>query len=261
MISTELFNYNFKFTSGVDIGVRRDSNQDIIICCPENGFFAVSDGMGGLAGGSETSEMIAKTLPLLISEAYKELIRNPLAEYAAELLYEQVRLISDIIFDTLNESNCKAAYGATLCAVWFIGDYAVLINIGDSRCYLLSNRKGRIKQITNDHNVAAALVENGELTIKEARNHKSSHSLTRFVGMEKPAQPDIFIQKINDGDKLLLCSDGLYGMIEDVTLSKLMCSSDSGNVIIEHMINAANLAGGYDNISAIYIEMMTKTEV
>jgi serine/threonine protein phosphatase PrpC len=251
---TELSVFSFLYAVGSDVGAKRATNQDEVICCPEYGFFAVSDGMGGLYGGGETSAMIAKVLPSSISKAYGELQMNSCPEHSADLLSGQVRLISDSIYKTINRTS-GFVYGATLCGVWLVGQFAVFINLGDSRGYILPSRKRRIRQITEDHNMAAVLVAAGELTRKEARNHPSSSSLTRFVGMGSPALPETFIEKVNTGDRILLCSDGLYGMLDDECLPRLMRSCKSPAKAVKRLIDEANFAGGRDNISLVYIKI------
>ena len=103
MIRTDLFAYPFRHADRTDIGSKRSSNQDEVICCPQYGFFAVSDGMGGLSGGGETSKMIVKALPTLMGKAYAKLRRENSIELAAELLSKQIRLISDKIYGALNK--------------------------------------------------------------------------------------------------------------------------------------------------------------
>lgn len=255
MTHTGLFDYNVISAAGTDIGKRRTSNQDEVICCPEYGFFAVSDGMGGLRGGGETAEIIGTVLPGLIGQAYKELQKDPRPEYGAEFLDEQVRLLSDNLYETMNRGG-RPAFGATLCGVWLIGGYGVFVNLGDSRGYLLGFYKKRIRQITQDHTVAAQLVANGELSPEEARRHTSNHLLSRFVGMPSPALPETFIKKLEIGDRILLCSDGLHDMLEDIRLPPLMRSSRSPGRVVDRLIHEANNAGGRDNISTVYIKVL-----
>jgi serine/threonine protein phosphatase PrpC len=259
-MQTELFAYPFRYAAGVDRGVKRSSNQDEVICCPEYGFFAVSDGMGGLRGGGETSAMLAKKLPEMIGEAYRKLEKKPSSQLAAKLLEEQLRLISDNIYKGLNLGG-RIAYGATLCGVWLVGEHAVFANIGDSRGYLLEFYKKRIRQVTIDHNVAQLLVENGELSREEAGSHPASSTLTRFVGMESPALPETFTVEPKRGDMILLCSDGLYGMVPDARLPNLLRSSKNPNLVVKRLIDEANLAGGKDNISAVQIKILREKPV
>jgi len=255
MRGTELFKYRFKSAGLVDMGKKRSSNQDEIICCPELGFFAVSDGMGGLTDGGKTSEMIKKVMPYMIAQTATELKTKLSPDFAAELLEEQVRLISDSIYDTANKDG-HIGFGATFSGLWLVDEYAVFINLGDSRGYFLSRYKKNIKQITRDHNVAAIMVEQGELTKEEAKNHPSSSRLTAFVGMPSPAAPEVFTEKVIPGDRLLLCSDGLHGMVEDERLPRILRSSKSPDKVCKRLIDEANAAGGRDNISAVYVKIM-----
>jgi len=252
----------------VDIGKERSSNQDEVIVCPKAGFFAVSDGMGGLPDGGKASQIIKKTLPGRIKTASETLRENPLPEDAAKLLKEQIEGINDMVFFSgllKNQSQNKGKIvingtpesGATLSGVWLTGDHAVFVNLGDSRGYLLPRNRRKIRQITQDHNVAAKLVKNGCLTKKEALSHRTSCMLTRFVG-NMPAEPDIFIRKVSPGDKILLCSDGLYGMVNEEMLPTIMRSSDNPEHVCEQLVEEANTNGGRDNISVVYIEVIDR---
>lgn len=184
MKHSELFQFPFDFSAEVDVGMRHSSNQDAVICCSEHGFFAVSDGMGGLRCGGETSELLAKALPERIRSIRAELAADPDPEKAAELLAAQFRHISDNIFSVLNQGD-QQDYGATLCGVWLVGDHAVFVNMGDSRGYLLGVDEQGIRKITSDHNLAALLVASGYLNPNEARGHGANAELTRFVGMKR----------------------------------------------------------------------------
>jgi serine/threonine protein phosphatase PrpC len=257
MMRTELFAYPFRYAAGVDRGVKRSANQDEVICCPEYGFFAVSDGMGGLPRGGETSAMLAKKLPEMMGEAHRKLKRKPSPQRAAELLKGQLRLISDNIYKGLNFGG-RIAYGATLCAVWLVGEHAVFANIGDSRGYLLKFYKKRIRQVTVDHNLAQLLAESGKLSSDEAGSFSASSTLLRFVGMESPASPETFTVETKRGDMILLCSDGLYGMVPDARLPNLLRSSKNPDRVVKRLIDEANLAGGKDNISAVHIKFSSE---
>ncbi|MDR1557669.1 MAG: protein phosphatase 2C domain-containing protein [Tannerellaceae bacterium] len=253
---TPYFSYAFSGDALVDTGRMRTSNQDEVVLCPEEGFYAVLDGMGGLHGGGRTSAMIKQILPGAIQQAIAGLKKEDSPPYAAELLAGQVRMISDTIYNTANKGH-RAGFGSTLSGVWLTGRHAIFVNLGDSRGYLLPRYKKKIRQITRDHNVAAILVEDGELTREQARNHPGSSQLTRFAGMTAPATPDVFIQEVHPGDRILLCSDGLHGMIDDTLLPHLMRSSRNPTHVCKRLINEANTRGGRDNISAVYLQIST----
>ncbi|MDR0371739.1 MAG: protein phosphatase 2C domain-containing protein [Prevotellaceae bacterium] len=256
---TPLFQYSFQVASLVDMGLKRSSNQDEVIACPEQGFFAVSDGMGGLPndGGGVTSGIIRQILPMMMNNITAEYQSEPTPENAARLLCGQVQLLSDNIYDTGNKEGFTR-FGATLSGVWLADYHAVFISLGDSRGYILPRGKKQVRQITIDHNIAALLVEKGELTKMEARNHPSSSQLFQFAGMQSPAQPFVSIVKVKPGDRILLCSDGLYGMVDENNLSRLMSTSGRNpEKVCRNLVDEANANGGRDNISVVYIKIST----
>ena len=248
------FYYDFSVGSLVDIGRRRNSNQDEVVVCPESGFFAVTDGMGGLTQGGETSRMISMEMPELMNVAQKKWLKDPSPENASELLKEQVSMLNDKIYNTYNKAT-MGNYGATLSGVWLKGGTALFVNLGDSRGYLLPHKKKRIIQITNDHNIAAQLIQHRKITKEEAHYHKSSSMLTSFVGMQTPAKPDVFVKTVQPGDMILLCSDGLYGMVDDSVIQSIMRSSDNPEDICKLLVKEANENGGRDNCSVVLIKI------
>lgn len=250
------FCYPFRAAGLVDMGRRRSSNQDGTVLCPESGFFAVTDGMGGLAGGALAAEFIKKSMPDMMALGAKEFARHGDILKAADTFRDTVRLMSDNLFGAVN-SEKRIAYGATFCGVWLLGGKAVFVSLGDSRGYLLPRYKKLPQQITEDHNIAALLVQNGELTRAEAINHPSSSRLTAFVGMKPPAAPDLFVRDVFPGDRILLCSDGLYGMVKDLDMARITRSSRSPERVCQRLIGAANANGGRDNISAAYIRILS----
>jgi len=251
MIS-ELFDYEFDAASALDIGKKRKSNEDRVITCPELGFFAVSDGLGGLVHGGKTSEIIAEVMPEIvdgIAEEFHGMKAEP-GQYGAALT-DRVRLVSDNIFDTVNKPNID--FGATLSCVWLIGGAAVYVNLGDSRGYLLPRYGRTLKQVTFDHNLAGELIMLGEYTKEEMRGHPASSRLTQFMGMPAPARPDLFIEAVKPGERILLCSDGLCGMLPDHEILGLMRAGRQPESAAGMLIESANRAGGYDNISVVCI--------
>ena len=253
-MKSELFDNEFSVQYALDVGVLRSSNQDQVILCPEIGFFAVSDGMGGLAQGGKTSEIIAEVLPDIINEISEELCdkKADVKKYG-RVLCERVGFVSDNIFDIVNTQ--EIGFGATLSCVWLIGDSAVYVNLGDSRGYLLPRCKRKIRQITEDHNISGELLRLGEITKEEMQGHPASSRLTRFMGMPAPAYPDLFIEQVASGDRILLCSDGLSGMLNDDQIVKGLRCSKSPRIVCDKLIGSACNAGGHDNISLVYIKV------
>ncbi len=247
------FNFTYRYAGLVDIGKCRESNQDEVILSPATGFFAVSDGMGGLEQGGKASEYVRKAMPITIEAGDHD--RSSIgAEDMADYLTDVVRLVSDRLYDQGN-TGWSIRYGATLAGVLLHRDKAIFVCLGDSRGYLLPKYKKQLRQITNDMNVAGYLVRNGEMTKEQAKNDYRSSQLTAFVGMPKPATPETFIVDVKPGDRILLCSDGLYGMAEESTIARIMRSSENPEVVCKRLIREANANGGRDNISAAYIRI------
>ena len=249
-----LSDFDICFYGLVDMGKTRTSNQDEIILCPGSGFFAVSDGMGGLRDGGKTSQMIQQVLPDMIREALRELSTRKSTEFAEELLKNSAALLSDSIYEAGNEGHA-IEYGATLCGVLLYGGQALIVNVGDSRAYHLRGGSGELVQVSKDHNIAALLVESGDLTREQAKHHPTSSRVTRFMGMPRPALPDVFCVDVSPGDKLLVCSDGLHGMLEDEAIREVLLKKRSPEDACRTFIDAANEAGGRDNISAVIVEI------
>lgn len=252
---TTLFGYSFRAAGALDIGLVRDSNQDQVIISSEQGFCAVSDGMGGLLYGGETSEMVARVMPELIVQNAVEVSAETMSlQETSLLLAESVEVVSNNIAEVANEEG-YTGFGATISGVWLVGTQAIFVNLGDSRGYMLDRYGRTLRQITEDHNIAQLLVNSGELTREEARHHETSSQLTRFVGMPPPAKVDVFIEDVEPGDRILLCSDGLYGEVEDADIKKILRSSRSPHTICSRLISAAKNNGGRDNISAVYLQV------
>ena len=252
---SEMFDFSFQAAEQKDIGKKRSSNQDELVFYPEIGLFAVSDGMGGVNYGGKTAEYVKESIRQMMAICAKDYSKHKNIEEAAKAFKESVQMISDRLFSAGN-TETYYQYGATFSGVWLIGNTAVFVNIGDSRGYLLSRFKRKIKQITDDQNIAGILFREGKITKSEMKDNPASSRLTAFVGMKPPAEVEMYITDVKAGDRILICSDGLYGMVEEDSLVNLMRSSKSAEKICEKMIHAANANGGRDNISAVYIKIL-----
>lgn len=248
------FDHWIRFAARTDIGKKRDVNQDEVILCTDAGLFGVSDGMGGLKQGLKASEYVRAAMPKLIEICQHEYADHRSIDCAAQDLRNTVCMMSDQLFRAGNTES-QYPYGATFCGVWLLDNRAVVVNIGDSRAYVLRRYKRRLEQITEDHNIAGILYREGQLSKEEALHHPTSSQLTAFVGMNSPAQADVFVLDVQPGDRILICSDGLYSMVDEQQLAKLMRTGNNAERICQIMVNAANENGGRDNISVVYLKI------
>ena len=254
-MKNELFEYSFYAAGLVDIGRKRKSNQDEIILAPEIGFFGVSDGMGGLSNGAAASAYVKMSMPLLLENSVKNWSSQQLSsEEASDCLCKAVQACSNHLFTRANTERFFS-YGATLAAVQLYTDSAIFVCLGDSRGYVLRKYRKLPEQITEDMNLAGELVRAGEITKEEALGLPESSRLTAFVGMSAPASPAVYVVKVKPGDRILLCSDGLYSMVPERELASIMRSSRSPGRICRRLIDRANEYGGRDNISAVYVRI------
>ena len=237
-----------RYAGLTDIGKKRSENQDRIILCPEAGLFAVSDGMGGLPRGSFASDYVLKALPALVGSGFSGSEKE-----AEELLSASVCLMSDRLYEAMNSRSFVT--GATLCGVYLAGKSAVCVNLGDSRAYLLKKRSRHLTQLTEDMNMAGLLVKLGEMTKEEAAGSPEASVLNAFVGMMAPALPEITRADFEKGDRLLICTDGLYSLVPEKDIIKIMRSSRSEERVCSRLIEKANEKGGRDNISAVILRI------
>lgn len=252
-MKNDVFAYSFRAAGLADIGRQRRSNQDEVILAPELGFFGVSDGMGGLSNGAAASAYVKKSVPLVLERSMQTRASQAVSpEEAGKMLREVVQSCSDHLFSRANTERFFS-YGATLAGVLLQEDSAVFVCLGDSRGYVLRKYRKLPEQITEDMNLAGELIRAGEITKEEALGSPESSRLTAFVGMPAPASPAVYTVKLRPGDRILLCSDGLYGMVPERTIARILRSSRSPERVCQRLIDKANENGGRDNISAVYI--------
>ena len=234
-----------------DVGKARRDNQDRVLFRPEEGLFAVADGMGGLPKGKEAAEMacaLAAEYLLPLSAGEQE------ADALADRVQEAVEAVNNEICAMGNPAGQPPAYGSTLCGVLLYGEEAILFNVGDSRVYLL-RRQENLAQLTVDHSLAQVLLDNGEISAEEANTHPGRSRLTRFMGMQGRVNADVFRCPLENGDRLLLCSDGLYNMVPSRVLEDVLEDPGTADGLCQRLVKLANDAGGRDNITVICLQV------
>lgn len=236
----------FRVGARSDVGRVREGNEDSYMV--QDPLFAVADGMGGHQGGEVASSLALETL--------KQIAEEPEGELAGV-----VQEANRVVFRKASEDPGLAGMGTTLTAVLSDGEVLRLAHVGDSRAYLL--RDGELKRITKDHTIVERLVEEGRITEREAEIHPQRSILTRALGVDEEIQVDEDTIEVTPGDRLLLCSDGLTGMVSEEDIERILRESAEPQEASEQLVDAANEAGGQDNITAVVIDVLepnAKTE-
>lgn len=237
-----------KVTGKTNIGYVRRENQDAFVTgqtSSANAFAVVCDGMGGANGGSIASELAVRR----ISERLAATDLDAVATDSLNYVFESAIAAANIdIFDTAKASPELSGMGTTLVAAVATEQTLLVVHVGDSRAYLLTDEG--LRQITKDHSVVQQLVEEGKLTETEAKHHPRKHFITRALGVEETVPHDSAELSWGPGDIVLLCTDGLTNMVEDEEIARLMKENDPA----EKLVEAALAAGGTDNITVCIIE-------
>ena len=221
-----------------DIGRVREGNEDSFLV--EHPLYAVADGMGGARGGEVASRIAIETL-------------EELAHKGEGSLRDQVRRANELVFERSAADRQVAGMGTTLTAAWVEGGEAHLAHVGDSRAYLL--RAGDLRQLTEDHTLVARMVKAGEITRDEADVHPHRNVIIRALGTEPDVAVDESTVALLDGDRLLLCSDGLTAMVAEKQLQAILESEPDPKRAADQLVRAANRAGGIDNITVVVLDI------
>ena len=237
-----------------DTGRRRKDNQDNfyfgILANDNRGFCVICDGMGGAKSGNVASDM---TLSIFCAEVKKRVLPKMSLSYMKAIMTEAIRAANSYTFKKSQEDERFSGMGSTIVAVLTSNLDACVMNVGDSRAYLLSDQT--IRQITTDHSVAQEMVRRGELTAEEALTHPSRNYITRAVGTECSVDPQFYDLKLKPDDILLLCSDGLYNTVKDQQILHIVSSGSPLSSCAHDLIQRANDNGGPDNITVTIMKV------
>lgn len=239
-----------KAFSITDIGERRKVNQDYVYC-EENAIgrlpnlFIVADGMGGHNAGDYASRFCVEFFTQRIKESA---LASPIA-----MIEAAIKETNDILRNKGQEQKELEGMGTTFVAATIFDREMYVANIGDSRLYVIGKE---MKQITEDHSLVEAMVKTGELDRDAARVHPNKNIITRALGANVTVEPDFFEVKLEDGDTVLMCSDGLTNMLEDKAIENIIReNSEHLEIAAEALVKGANQNGGKDNIAIIIIKV------
>src|SRR5580704_10199293 len=227
-----------------DVGLLREGNEDSAYAGPR--LLAVADGMGGHAAGEVASSLTIASMAKLDSEPPGG---DMLAELAAAVAAANTRLQEMIIANPAVEGM-----GTTLTALLWSDGHAAVCHIGDSRGYLL--REGELYQITHDHTLVQSLVDEGRISADDVSTHPQRSLLLRALDGRSVAEPDLSVHDGQVGDRYLLCSDGLSGVVSDETLRETMAGVEDPDAVTRQLIELALHGGGPDNITCIVADVL-----
>lgn len=233
-----------------DVGLVRTVNEDSFLVAPP--VFVVADGMGGHSGGDVASQMVVEEFTRLAADY--DPARG--AEHVTDALSRaQARIVG---YGQAHRAATPGWHsGTTAVVAVLVEDNGVikwlLANLGDSRIYRITG--SRLEQISVDHSVVQELIDAGEITPDQAAVHPERHVITRALGSPEGIEPDFFWLPLGSAQRLLLCSDGVTGMIEDTEIEDILVTSPDPRDAAERLVRAAVAAGGRDNATAIVIDV------
>lgn len=229
-----------------DIGKKRNINQDYVFFSDEKigcfpNLYIVADGMGGHRAGDKASSYAVTR--------FVELSKKAEQDMPFLMMGKLIRQVNDEIFKMSETEEQYAGMGTTFVAATVIEQVVYVMNIGDSRLYFYDGED--LKQITMDHSLVEELVRAGELKREESRYHPQKNIITRALGVTGKVDPDYFMAKMQGGDRILLCSDGLSNMVEDDKLFEILSGKEEPEKLVEECIEEALFYGGHDNIAVV----------
>ena len=224
-----------------DVGLVRSHNEDsFLIRTP---CFAVCDGMGGHAAGEVASSIAVETIG-----------EKAPATADDTLLGAAIEAANQAVIKGAEEGRGKPGMGCTASAALIDGNRMAIAHVGDSRIYLL--HAGTLVRVTRDHSYVEELVDAGQITADEARVHPSRSIITRALGSDPDMYADHFSIEVSNGDRVILCSDGLSSMVPDSEIESLAVSSATPQQAADNLVSAALTAGGADNITVIVVDVL-----
>ncbi|MDQ0990667.1 MerR family transcriptional regulator [Streptomyces sp. V3I7] len=229
-----------RYCAHSDTGRVRPANQDTAYAGTR--LLAVADGFGA-AGAPASNAAVAALKPLESAELTAGGVLNVLED----AVHEAARAVRDV-------ADGSEEIGTTLTALLWTGSRLALVHIGDSRAYLL--RDGALFRITHDHTVVQSMVDEGRLTLEEAVTHPQRALLLRALSGGAPALPDLKLHDARPGDRYLLCSDGLSGVVPEERIELLLAAAPAPDEAVRTLVDEANAAGGPDNVSCVVADVV-----
>lgn len=244
-----------RYSALTDLGLVRSNNEDSLYAGDSkvgrlDNLFIVADGMGGHVGGEYASAFVVSKIPDLLEKRQKE-------ESISDTLLTVTDRTNKALYQISRNDKRLQGMGSTLVMTSIAGGEAHVINVGDSRLYRFD---GQLVQITRDHSLVDEMVAKGRLTKDDPFYAANKNVITRAMGIGAYVEPDYFCVPLQKGDRLLLCSDGLSGMVDDETIAAVLAGEPDTAAAAEKLMELAKEAGGRDNITVILIDPDAENE-
>lgn len=239
-----------KISAKSDVGVVRSNNQDYCLAGEfSNGvtWAVVCDGMGGAMGGNIASETAAKTISEKITNGYHEGMNDNSIKH---LIISAIEAANATVFSRSCNDEMLRGMGTTAVVSVIKGDSLYMAHVGDSRLYIIT--KESINQLTTDHSVVQMMIDNGEITAEEAKEHPQKNVITRALGVDENVRIDYSQEIYNEGDIVLLCTDGLTNYVEDAKILEI-CNAYDSYFLADKLVEIANENGGGDNVTVVTV--------
>jgi len=250
-----------QIVSVTDPGRIRGHNEDCVESRPEMGVVVLADGMGGYNAGEVASGMATSLIAAGLANgwtraALKKLDREQASAFSQQLLQAEVSKANSAIFEAAQKDPQCAGMGTTLVACLFYDNFLTVGHIGDSRLYRMRN--DALEQVTRDHSLLQEQIDSGLITKEDARSSHNKNLVTRALGIDPEVETETHSYEVLEGDIYLLCSDGLNDMIEDEEIQMTLIALRSNlDLTAQQLVQAANDAGGRDNISVMLIKVVS----
>ncbi len=235
-----------------DVGIVRSNNEDFIFVTDEPigslpNLFVVADGMGGHNGGEVASRTAV--------ESFLEYLKSNENKSAdvLDFLISAAGHANKFVFDMSESDPSLNGMGTTFSACVIAGNKMYTVHIGDSRVYSVSG--GKLTQVTNDHTFVCEMVKSGQITAEQAKTHPKRNVLMKVLGIGTELMMDGIITAVGEGDKILLCTDGLTNMLSDANIFEIISDAPDCDEAASRLVAGANANGGCDNISLILIDL------
>ncbi|TLD46341.1 MAG: Protein phosphatase PrpC [Accumulibacter sp.] len=243
-----------------DPGLVRGQNEDSVLTDARHGLAILADGMGGYNAGEVASRMATTLLASGLKAAFATTAAHHIDSstgqpFGVRCLVEQIEDVNSAIYRASGKEDRFGGMGTTLVASVFCDDQVIVAHVGDSRLYRL--RGDDFVALTRDHSLLQEQLDSGLITAEEARHSTNRNLVTRAVGVDAEVDVEIHLHQVRPGDLYLLCSDGLYDMVDEADIRQaLLTLGDNLVALANHLVQMANDNGGEDNVSVVLVRVL-----